>query len=408
MDSHHRPVVIGIAGLGGYAAAARREVLEAMKLPHPPVSLAAVCEPDLSLHGAAAAELRALGIRVFGSLADMLKSAIEAVWLPVPIDLHCSMAQQCLAAGKAVLCEKPPAGAVEDLDAMVAARDRANRPCVVGYQDIYHPSTMLLKRRIFEGQIGRLQSASVVACWPRDQKYFSRTTWAGRMKHRGVWVLDSPANNALSHHINLALFLLGSEPYAWAMPQVVEAELYRARRIENYDTVSMRLLLPGGIPLLVLLTHACMQKIEPIVEITGDSGAIRIRCSSQAEILLNKTSEVIRCDGSRQHMLDRFAKLVRGQSDDRAVATLEGSRAHLAAIDVASEAAPVRDVPAKAVECVNPENGASIYAIVGIEEAFVKCGRERRMLHESGRMPWSCPAGRRELRNYRRFRGPAR
>jgi hypothetical protein len=192
------------------------------------------------------------------------------------------------------------------------------------------------------------------------------------------------------------------------MPQVVEAELYRARRIENYDTVSMRLLLPGGISVLILLTHACMQKIEPIVEITGESGAVRVRCSSQAEILLNKAGETIRCDGSRQHMLDRFAKLVRGQPDDRAVATLEGSRAHLVAINGASEVAPVHDVPAKAMECVNPESGASVYAIVGIEEAFVKCGRERRMLHESGRMPWSFPAGRRELRNYRRFRGPAR
>jgi hypothetical protein len=188
----------------------------------------------------------------------------------------------------------------------------------------------------------------------------------------------------------------------------VEAELYRARRIDNYDTVSMRLTLPGGVCLLVLLTHACMQKIDPIVEIAGESGAIRIHCSSHAEILLNKGSETIRCDGSRLHMLDRFARLVRGQADDRAVATLEGSRAHLAAINGASEAAPVRDVPAKGMECIHRENGASICAIIGIEEAFVKCGRERRMLHESGRMTWSCPPGRRELRNYRRFRGPAR
>ncbi|HEX2970702.1 MAG TPA: Gfo/Idh/MocA family oxidoreductase, partial [Tepidisphaeraceae bacterium] len=268
MDSDHRPVVMGVAGLGGYAAAARREILEAMKLPRAPVKLAAVCEPNLSAHRATVAELRQMGVEVHSDLDTMLQSPIKAVWLPVPIDLHRCMTQQCLAAGKAVLCEKPPAGAIDDLDAMIAARDKANRPCVVAYQDIYHPATMLLKRRILTGQIGRVQSASVVACLPRDEKYFARTAWAGRMKHNGVWVLDSPANNALSHHINLALFLLGCEPYSWAMPQAVEAELYRARRIDNYDTISMRLTLPGGISLLVLLTHACMQKIDPIVEIT--------------------------------------------------------------------------------------------------------------------------------------------
>jgi predicted dehydrogenase len=52
-----------------------------MKLPDPPVRLTAVCEPELASHAEAAAELRAMGLSVFTSLRQMLKSPIDAVWL---------------------------------------------------------------------------------------------------------------------------------------------------------------------------------------------------------------------------------------------------------------------------------------------------------------------------------------
>ncbi|MCY2951987.1 MAG: Gfo/Idh/MocA family oxidoreductase [Planctomycetota bacterium] len=406
MDLHQRPVVIGIAGLGGYAACARREVFEAMKRPQPPVKLAAVCEPDLEGHADAVDELRGLGIHVCKSYKEMLKGKIEAVWLPVPIELHRPMTTQALAAGKAVLCEKPPAGAVDDLQAMIAARDRAKLPCVVGYQDIYHPATMLLKQCILNGQIGQVKSASVMACWPRDDRYWGRNKWAGRIRRNGIWVLDSPANNALSHYINLTLFLLGPEPHVPAVPELVEAELYRARPIENYDTVSMRVTLKGGVAVLSLLTHACTQTVDPVVQITGDCGMIRAYASDHAEITTCRGTHTVSLLGGRQHMIERFAKLVRREPDDRAVATLESARPHLMVINGASEATAVCDVPKEHVESVPLEHGSLVHAAVGVEEAFVKAAREGRMLHESGRVPWSSPGGRRDLNGFRRFNGP--
>lgn len=406
MDLHHRPVAIGIAGLGGYAACARREVLEAMKQPHPLVRLAAIGEPDLAGHAEAADEVRGMGIPLFDSYQRMLKGEIEAVWLPVPIELHRPMTEEALAAGKAVLCEKPPAGAVDDLEAMIAARDRANLPCVVGYQDIYHPATMVLKQQILTGQIGHVRSASVMACWPRDDRYWGRNKWAGRIRRNGVWVMDSPANNALSHYINLTLFLLGSEPYLPAVPEMVEAELYRAGPIENYDTVSMRITLKGDVSALALLTHACMQKVDPVVQITGDRGMIRVYGSNHAEITSTRGVQSVSLLGSRQHMIARFAKLVRGEADDRAVATLESAMPHLMAINGASEATAIRNVPKEHVESVPLEHGAMVHAAIGVEEAFVKAAREGRMLHESGRVPWSSPGGKRELGGFRRFKGP--
>jgi len=401
------PVAVGIAGLGGYAAVHRKELLDIMKLPSPPLRLVAVCEPDQTTHAAAIAELRAMGISVFAGLEEMLSAPIEAVFLPVPIDLHRSMTEIALRAGKAVLCEKPPAGSIDDLDAMIAARESAARPVAIGYQTMYTPDTVALKRRLLSGALGRPQHATLMACWPRGDTYYSRATWAGALKRNGVWVLDSPANNALSHFINLGLFLLGPNLHSPAYPLSVEAELYRARPIQNYDTISMRLRLDGGVDMLVLLTHACSQTIHPILHIQAETGSIRVYLSERCEITTSAGTETLASGSCRRHMMERFAALVRGRGDDRMVAHLETCRPHTVAICGASQAAPVRTVPERFVRRVECNRGDTACAIAGIEDAFATCTARRLMLHESRLVPWSEEPRRLDLAGYSHFAGPA-
>src|SRR5829696_1805709 len=81
------------------------------------------------------------------SYAELLDLPIDAVWLPLPIHLHRPYTERALAAGKAVLCEKPAAGCVDDVDAMIAARDASGRGVLIGFQDVYQPCVIQLKRR---------------------------------------------------------------------------------------------------------------------------------------------------------------------------------------------------------------------------------------------------------------------
>src|SRR5207248_1885474 len=156
----------------------------------------------------------------------------------------------------------------DDLDSMRAAAEMAGLTLAFGYQDIYLPITMQLKRAILDGRLGKVQSGAVHMGWPRGKRYYDRATWAGKFKRGDVWVMDSPANNAMAHYINLPLFLMGPSPLESAQPVAVEAELYRANpTIENFDTISMRVHLEGGATLLVNQTHACI----------GGSGPITIR-----------------------------------------------------------------------------------------------------------------------------------
>lgn len=409
--SQQQPVSLGIAGLGGYAATVRKPILEQMAGGTPGealVRLVAVCEPNQRLHAATIEDLRARGVAVFSSLAEMLTADIEAVWLPVPIELHRPFTEASLAAGKVVMCEKPAAGAIDDLDAMIAARDKASLPVAIGFQQVYHPQTIEFKRRILAGELGKVVSASVMACWPRDDKYYARNNWAGALRRGDAWVLDSPVNNALAHQLNVVLFLLGSTPYESAQPQSIEAELYRARPIENYDTASLRVRVLDDVPVLTLFTHACQKTIGPIVEIVGQRGTLRF-ANGAIELTTNQTTRTTARDDSRHHTLQRFAKLVRKQEDERAVATLEVARAHLLAVNGASEACAVSTVPDSAIRQVASAtpDGGRLYAIPGIEEAFARCAAEGKMLHESHAFPWTKPAGLRDLRGYTHFRGPA-
>jgi len=402
------PVRFGCVGLGGYAGASC-EFLERCSADPSlagPVRLSAVFEPDQRRHAGRIEQLRQRGVRVLERYEDLLHEPIEALWLPLPIDLHRPFTIQALEAGKGVLCEKPAAGAVEDVDAMIAARDRHQKPVLIGYQHLYDPITRQLKRLLLEGAIGPIRSACVWACWPRSTEYFSRNNWAGRHQRNGVWVMDSPANNALAHYLNLPLFLLGETEADAAVLERVEAELYRANPIENYDTASLRIITRRQIPLLVLFTHACGQTHEPLIRIEGEDGFLSLEPSGQTTLTSRRSSQRWPAYGDpRGPMIDAMRRQVRGLAPISVLATLETSRAQTVVVNAASEAACVHEIPSGYVRHV-ALGDQRIRAVRGIESAFEKVAAMGMMLHESGLVEWSAPAQSRDVRDYHHFAGP--
>src|SRR5690606_17750573 len=142
---------------------------------------------------------------------------------------------------------------------------------------IYDSQKIRLKRRLLEGAIGRIERVSVLGCWPRPTTYYGRNAWAGRARVESDWILDSRVNNAMAHIVNLAAFLAGPEMDRSIEPERLEAELYRAYPIENFDTASLRVEAAGGVSLLVLMTHACSRTIDPTIVLHGTSGCCRLQ-----------------------------------------------------------------------------------------------------------------------------------
>src|SRR5688572_22023934 len=102
MQSTAAPVRFGLTGLGGHAAYVCDQLLAESRSGRPSAELVAVADPALDRFPCRIAELRAQGVKVFGHFHDLLAQPIDAVWLPLPIDLHLPFTEQALAAGKSV------------------------------------------------------------------------------------------------------------------------------------------------------------------------------------------------------------------------------------------------------------------------------------------------------------------
>jgi predicted dehydrogenase len=315
------PIRFGVAGLGGFASYVADRLLEAASSPHPIAQLIAACEPHLEKFVSRSDELKEQGVHIVGTFDELLKQDVEAIWLPIPIDLHRPFTEAALAAGKAVLCEKPAAATVEDVDAMIAARDRAGLPVLIGFQDLYQPSVNILKRRILDGEFGKPLGASVIGCWPRGERYFQRNDWAGRYARDGRWVMDSPAANALAHFLHLPLFLLGSSLHSAANPLSVGAELYRANPIENFDTCVLHLVLADQVPLIAAFTHACDEIVEPEVVLEMQKATIRYYANRHIDIERSgaRRERLPLSKNPHQHMLEVFPSVHAAPGAARAV-----------------------------------------------------------------------------------------
>ena len=387
------PLRFGLAGLGGYAGRIGDLLLEASHRPGADIAWVAACDPRPDLHAQRIQDLARHGVALVDDYPAMLQRYdLDAVWLPVPIDLHVPFATQALAAGKAVMLEKPVCGTVQELDQLIEARDRAGRPLLVGFQDIYDPTTVQIKRHLLAGDLGPLRQVTLRCCWPRTQAYFTRADWAGMARHRGTWVLDSPVNNAMAHYLNLALFLMGPDDETSRSPTSVAAELYRAADIENYDTASLRLTFAQGPPLLVHMTHAADRNDGPTLEFIGETGRI-LRTAKTATIRLGQQTQHLEVRAhDRQDMLGCFCAAVRGQpTPGHALASLEVARAHTLTVNAASSATPVHPIPERHLrQAIIEDSPAAV--IPDIAEIFAACCDRNQMLHESGRLPFTQPA----------------
>ncbi|HWP40829.1 MAG TPA: hypothetical protein VNL70_07875, partial [Tepidisphaeraceae bacterium] len=90
--------------------------------------------------------------------------------------------------------------------------------------------------------------------------------------------------------------------------------------------------------------------------------------------------------------------------------TLEMARAHVLAVNAASEASPVVEIPRQYITLLREEIVATpLRAVQGIEQAIHSSVQAGQILHESGLLPWTAPAGVMDVpADYAHFAGPAR
>ncbi|MCJ7487995.1 MAG: Gfo/Idh/MocA family oxidoreductase [Candidatus Aminicenantes bacterium] len=84
--------------------------------------------------------------------------AIDAVYIPLPNDLHAEWSIRAMRAGKHVLCEKPMAMNALEVRAMIGAAEAAGVQLMEGFMYKFHPQMEKALALIGEGKIGELRS----------------------------------------------------------------------------------------------------------------------------------------------------------------------------------------------------------------------------------------------------------
>ena len=82
---------------------------------------------------------------------------VDAIYIPLPNDMHVEWSVKALEAGKHVLCEKPLAWDVAGIDRVIAARDATGLLAAEAFMVAHHPQWLHVRDLIESGAIGILR-----------------------------------------------------------------------------------------------------------------------------------------------------------------------------------------------------------------------------------------------------------
>jgi D-xylose 1-dehydrogenase (NADP+, D-xylono-1,5-lactone-forming) len=91
---------------------------------------------------------------------------IDVVYVALPNSLHVEWTIRALEAGKHVLCEKPLAIAVEDVDRIAEAAKRTGRVATEGFMYRHQPLTHAVEALVASGRLGAVRSFKGVFTFP--------------------------------------------------------------------------------------------------------------------------------------------------------------------------------------------------------------------------------------------------
>ncbi|HLA85556.1 MAG TPA: Gfo/Idh/MocA family oxidoreductase [Thermoguttaceae bacterium] len=226
-------------------------------------ALTAVCDLDESRARKLAKEY-APDARVYAKLDHMLSDGrVEVVDVVTPNHLHTVAVLNAAAAGKHVLCEKPPAMSLAETDRMIRVCRRAGRKFGIFVQSRLREPIQQMKKALDEGRFGRVLRADAVMKWHRSAEYYHADAWrSDRRSGAGVTIQHA------FHYIDLLQYLLG--PAA-----AVEARMKNLAHpdVELEDTLDALVWFANGATGTVAASTALWPGTDVRIELYGERGA---------------------------------------------------------------------------------------------------------------------------------------
>ena len=310
-------------------------------------------------------KLRAQGVKIYPTQEEMYTEIRpDLVCIPTGIEFHEPMTLTALEHGCNVLLEKPAAASVAAVDRMIKAEKR-HRGCfaAVGFQHIYDRNIHHFKQS-FAGELGKPRKITVRGLWPRADRYYARNDWVGKLRSsRGGLVLDSPANNAFAHFINVSLFLCGETFESSTSAEIRDAKLWRARpEIETFDSCQLDLLTATGVELDIYFSHTSAETFDPQLKIECPGGTVTWQQNHPWQIV-SPSGEILESGDYGDPIAQMFDDIAEKLNDpSKFCCSLEIAKEHTKVIEKLHRDHSIIPVPAERVKRI-PEEGRIIFPV---------------------------------------------
>lgn len=395
-----KPLRVGIIGMGGFAGTHHNTLVHLEAAGE--CRLVCTCDPRMESFAERQIELRfpERGVKLFDDYLAMLDACgeeLDVVFIPTPVPLHAPMHRACVERGIPVYLEKPPTLNYAELEEMLAVEERATKLTQVGFNFIVEQPRQTLKKRIVAGEFGAVRQACFTGLWPRGESYYARANWAGKLMLDGKLVLDSCLGNALAHFAHNVLFWCGpGEVFSWGRIAEVEAELYRAHRIEGTDTVFVKAATEHGPEIRIAMSHACDGAVVSREFVVCDQATITYAPGGATRIEWDD-GHVEQTEGESLDLVAAnqraYFNYLRGNLD-RPITRLIDSRPFVELNDLAYIASGrITTAPEPHIERASPPNAqpghAAIRGVEAIAGEFVRVG----LFPSAQKTPWAAPGG---------------
>lgn len=147
--------------------------------------------------------------QAFAQYDEMLNAGgFDVLHICLPHYLHAPVAVNAMERGLHVLTEKPMATSVHDAEHMIQTAQAYNVTLGVIFQNRYNPGSVLIKRTLESGRLGKITGGWLRVTWHRDDAYYQHSGWRGKWATEGGGVLI----NQSIHTFDLMHYFLGGEP----------------------------------------------------------------------------------------------------------------------------------------------------------------------------------------------------
>lgn len=207
--------------------------------------------------------------------ADFFATPLDAVVVTSPAPFHLQNIRDAARAGVHILCEKPLAMTVDEIEAMIDCTTQAGVQLFTAFDYRFSPVSQQIRQLLAEGAIGTVRSLRLIYVWNLHGKY--TTLPDGRRvtspRRDGRMAEGGPMVDCGVHQIDLARYWMG-EVDRWSVAGAWVDEY------EAPDHMYLHLDHTGGAHTMVEISFSyCHTAVEPISHFTyqliGTEGLIR-------------------------------------------------------------------------------------------------------------------------------------